>query len=103
MVAASSSHARLRAAIDGDRARIGRGERPTYRVLWAPASDGSIDVTIRELPLIHQFVPDVASVLDGARFLIARTLGVEPTAFDVNPGAIPGSDSRGRANRAIRR
>jgi hypothetical protein len=83
VVAASSSHARLRAAIDGDRARITRGERPIYHVQWAPALDGSIDVTVVELPLIHQFVPDEAAVLDGARFLIARILDVDPTAFAV--------------------
>ena len=78
-----SSHARLRAAIDTDRAWIARGKRPTYHVRWATAIDGSIDVTIEELPLIHQYVPDEASVLDGARFLIARTLDVEPNQFDV--------------------
>lgn len=83
MVAAASSHARLREAIAADRARIARRERPAYHARWAPAVDGSIDVTIKELPLIHQFVPDEASVLDGARFLIARTLAVDPATFDV--------------------
>ncbi|HET8786005.1 MAG TPA: hypothetical protein VFM38_10245 [Candidatus Limnocylindrales bacterium] len=82
-----SSHARLRDAISTDRARIKRGERPTYHVAWAIAVDGSIDVTVRELPLIHQFVPDEASVLDGARFLIARTLEVGPDLFDVTGGS----------------
>ena len=94
--AAASSHERLRAAVAADRHRIAAGDRPTYHVLWAPANDGSIDVTVRELPLIHQYVPDEASVLDGARFLIARTLDVEPTAFDVKPGAIPGGPPTAR-------
>jgi hypothetical protein len=44
---------------------------------------GAVDVRVVELPIVHLFVPDAASVLDGARVLIARTLGVEPTAFDV--------------------
>ena len=83
MVTAASSHTRLGEAIEADRARINRGERPAYHVRWATAPDGSIDVTVAELPLIHQFVPDEASVLDGGRFLIARTLDVEPRAFDV--------------------
>ena len=78
-----SSHARLRATIGADRDRIARGDRPTYHVSWAAANDGSIDVTVRELPLIHQFVPDEAGVLDGARFLIARTLEADPGSFDV--------------------
>ncbi len=78
-----SSHERLHAAIETDRVRITRGERPVYHLRWATAIDGSIDVTVAELPLIHQLVPDEAGVVDGARFLIARTLEVEPTAFDV--------------------
>jgi hypothetical protein len=80
-----SSHARLRAAIDADRARIERGERPVYHAQWAATVSvaDALDVTIRELPLIHQFVPGEADVLDGARFLIARTLGVEANLFDV--------------------
>ena len=85
MTSPASSHARLRAAIEADRSRVARGERPRYHVIWATAVDGSIDVTVRELPLIHQFVPDEAGVLDGARFLIARALDVDPGAFDVSP------------------
>ena len=38
---------------------------------------------IRELPIIHLFVPDYAGVSDGARILIARTLAVDPASFDV--------------------
>ena len=78
-----STHARLQASIDDGRARIARGERPAFHVRWATAIDGSIDVTVAELPLIHQFVSDEAGVVDGARFLIARALEVEPMAFDV--------------------
>jgi hypothetical protein len=42
-----------------------------------------VDVTIRELPIVHLFVPDDRRVLDGARLLIARTLAVDPQSFDV--------------------
>ena len=83
---AGSSHDRLHAAIAAARARIARGEQPTYHARWAWAIDGSIDVTVVELPLIHQFVPDEAAVLDGARFLIARVLEVEPGTFEVVAG-----------------
>lgn len=95
---AASSHARLRAAIDADRDRIARGERPVYHAAWSTAADGSIDVTIRELPLIHQFVPDEAGVLDGARFLIARHLEADPGSFDVAPSAGAPERPRRRAD-----
>jgi len=54
----------------------------------APALTGSgvgltADVTVSELPLVHVFVPDHTRVADGARLLIARTLAVEPEAFDL--------------------
>jgi len=42
-----------------------------------------MDVTIRELPIIHLFVPDHLGVPEGARGLIARTLGVDPASFDL--------------------
>ena len=73
---------RLRATIMRDRERIARGERPTYQATWSPAVD-SVDVRIVELPLIHLFVPDRRGVEEGARVLVARTLEVEPSAFDV--------------------
>ena len=79
------SRARLLAAIEADRQRIAHGERPIYQVLWAVGPD-AVDVTIRELPIIHLFVPDQRAVLDGARLLIARTLAVDPQSFDVAPG-----------------
>jgi len=57
-------------------------ERPLYHA--TTSYDGcAVDVRVRELPTIHLFVPDSAGVLDGARGLIARTLGVSPTSFDV--------------------
>ena len=84
-----SSFDRLRATIAADRERIAGGEHPTYFVRWGAAIDGSIDVTIEELPLIHQFVPDEARVLDGARSLIARTLEVDPGAFDLRSRRAP--------------
>ena len=65
--------------------RIARGERPVFHVVtsW----DGSaVDVRIVELPIVHLFVPDTAGVADGARILIARTLGVNPTSFAIELG-----------------
>ena len=55
-----------------------------YHALWTTSPDGSTgDVTIRELPIIHVFVPDRVRMLDGARGLIARTLAVDPASFDL--------------------
>jgi hypothetical protein len=83
-VSAASS---LRARVERDRARIAAGERPVYTVVTATSIDGSVDVTIRELPLIHLFVPVDASALDGARLIIARALEVDPASFDIHlPG-----------------
>jgi hypothetical protein len=62
---------------------VARGERPVYHVRWRSSEIGAVDITIEELPIIHLFVPDLASVLDGARILIARTLMVDPTSVDV--------------------
>jgi hypothetical protein len=86
---AQSSATRLRAAIVQDRDRIARGERPSYHATWSTSVDGAADVRIVELPLIHLFVPDARGVRAGARLLIARTLDVEPAAFDlevIEPG-----------------
>jgi hypothetical protein len=82
----SSAQSRLRATVEADRLRIRNGDRPLYRVLWATSIDGSVDVTIRELPLIHIYVPDEAGVIVAARLLIARTLDVDPQAFDLGAG-----------------
>ena len=71
-----------RRAIERSRASIAEGRRPMFHVVttW----DGSaVDVRIVELPVIHLFVPDSASVVDGARTLIARTLQVHPDSFTV--------------------
>lgn len=74
----------LRARVADDRRLISSGERPLYHA--TTTFDGSaLDVHVRELPIIHLFVPDAAGVLDGARGLIARTLGVAPDSFDVAP------------------
>lgn len=72
--------------VAADRRRIADGTRPLYHALSAPSVDGSVDVTIRELPLIHLFVPDHAGVLDGARLIIARELAVDSSSFDVQDG-----------------
>jgi hypothetical protein len=80
---AGSAQAALRATVAADRERIASGERPIYHVRTATSIDGSVDVTIHELPLIHLFVPDDAGAIDGARLLIARTLDVDPGSFDV--------------------
>jgi len=79
----TSAAARLRATTARDRARIARGERPAYHATWSTSVDGSADVTVVELPLIHLFVPDAAGVAAGARLIIARALDVDPDAFDV--------------------
>jgi hypothetical protein len=86
-VGKGSSHAKLRATIASDRRRIVAGERPVYHVICATTPDGStVDVMVEELPIIHAFVPDDARVLDGARGLIAQTLGVDEASFDVVVG-----------------
>jgi hypothetical protein len=81
----TSSDARLRAAIQAEQRRIAGGNRPLYHATWTTTPDGPpiVDVRIRELPIIHLFVPDYAGVSDGARILIARTLAVDPASFDV--------------------
>jgi hypothetical protein len=81
----TSSDTRLRAAIHAEQRRIAAGNQPLYHATWTTTPDGPpiVDVMIRELPIIHLFVPDYAGVSDGARILIARTLAVDPTAFDV--------------------
>jgi hypothetical protein len=58
------------------------GERPVYHVAWRTTPE-ALDVTVRELPIIHVFVPDHLGVPEGARGLIARTLGVDPASFDL--------------------
>ena len=85
-VPTSSAAGILRATVSADRRRISTGERPLYHALTATSIDGSVDVTIRELPLIHLFVPDVSGALDGARLLVAQTLGVDSDAFDLRHG-----------------
>ena len=82
----SSAQSTLRAAIDADRLRIANGERPTYHARWTTSIDGSVDVMIHELPLIHLFVPDESGVIVAARLLIAKTLDVDPQAFEVRSG-----------------
>ncbi len=81
----TSSDAKLRAAIHADQRRIAVGNRPLYHATWTTTPEGApiVDVMIRELPIIHLFVPDYAGVSDGARILIAQTLAVDPTSFDV--------------------
>lgn len=85
-VSETSAAATLRARIDQDRARIATGQRPLYHVRSAVSNDGSVDLTIVELPLIHLYVPDSSGVTAGARLLIARTLGVDPASFDLGSG-----------------
>lgn len=78
----------LQRQISEDRRSIAIGERPIYHATWATSLDGgAVDVEIQELPIIHLFVPDESGVLAGARALIARTLGVDPSSFDVQSDA----------------
>ncbi len=78
-----SSASRLSRAVDRGRELIASGRRPRYHATWTTSLDGSVDVRIAELPIIHVFVPDPTRVADGARLLIARTLTVDPLAFDI--------------------
>jgi hypothetical protein len=81
-MSAISADRRLRTRIRADQRRIASGKRPVYHVTWRTGAD-AVDVTVRELPLIHLFVPDDASVPDGARGLIAKTLAVDAASFDM--------------------
>lgn len=83
---------RLRATVEAERQRLAQGERPVYHVACTPAAGGSVDVTVVELPIVHLFVPGMVDVLDGARVLIARTLGVDPHEFDVTLAAATTGD-----------
>ena len=85
-VPSPSAQEQLRETVEADRQRIARGERPHYHALVATSVDGSIDVTVLELPLIHLFVPDEGAAIEGARLAIARALDVDPSAFDVGVG-----------------
>ena len=78
-----SSANRLADTVARDRRRIAEGQRPTYRATWVVGVDGSVDVRVVELPIVHLLVPDPAFVSDGARMVIARTLRVAPGTFDV--------------------
>ena len=76
----------LQTGVAEGRLRIAAGERPVYHATWSTTPDGStIDVHVRELPLIHLFVPDASDVFEGARQLIAKTLEVDPESFLVVP------------------
>lgn len=85
-----SAEQRLRTRIRSDQRRIARGERPVYHVSWTLSPDGTVDVTILELPIVHLFVPDHTGVPDGARGLIARTLVVDETSFELVSQEDPG-------------
>jgi len=77
---------KLRAAAKAEQQRFRRGERPLYHVMWVAAAGGAVEVTVREPPIIHLFVPDRDSALDGARLLIAQTLATDLNAFDLALG-----------------
>ena len=90
-----SARERLRTRIRADQRRISRGERPVYHVSWTLSPDGTVDLTIRELPIVHLFVPDHTGVADGARGLIARTLAVDETSFELVPEEAAGGSGPG--------
>ena len=104
-----SSEAKLRATVAADRQRIAKGERPLYHATWMPSGDGSTDITIVELPIIHLLVASADHALDGARVLIARTLGAGVESFDVAVERrtaelrdYPSSDRRRRSDLDVR-
>jgi hypothetical protein len=90
-----SAKERLRRRIRADQRRISRGERPVYHVSWTLSPDGTLDVTIRELPIVHLFVPDHTGVPDGARGLIAQKLAVDETSFELVSQEAPGRSGPG--------
>jgi hypothetical protein len=81
-VAASGAMRELEERVADGRRRINDGERPVYHVI-STFTGAAVDVRIRELPIVHVFVPDASGVVAGARGLIAKTLGVAPSAFEV--------------------
>jgi hypothetical protein len=85
----------LRDRIDRGRRLIAAGNRPLYHV--TTTYDGAaVDVRVRELPIVHLFIPGTEDALEGARGLIARTLDVSPASFDVTaaaPGSRPPADA----------
>ena len=66
------------------RRRLAAGERLVFHVT-TDGDGAAIDVRVRELSAVHLYVPDTRGVPDGARGLIAKTLGVDPSSFDVIP------------------
>jgi hypothetical protein len=64
------------------RRRLALGHRLVFHVVTE--HDGAaVDVRVRELSAVHLYVPDDRGVLDGARGLVAKTLGVDPASIDV--------------------
>jgi len=66
------------------RRRLADGERLVFHVT-TEGGGAAIDVRVRELSSVHLYVPDTLGVPDGARGLIAKTLGVDPSSFEVVP------------------
>ena len=79
----ASAQSRLRAVVEAEQQRLATGERRLYHVMCTAAAGGAFDVTVRELPTIHLFVPDRATALDGARLLIAQTLATDLNTIDL--------------------
>jgi hypothetical protein len=74
----------LAAQVADARRRMSLTERLVFHV--TTEHDGAaVDVRVRELSAVHVYVPDEQHVLDGARGLIAKVLGVDPASFDVAP------------------
>lgn len=55
----------LRQSIATDRRRVTDGERPRYHAVCRLAPEG-VDITIRELPIVHLFAPDDERLQDAA-------------------------------------
>jgi hypothetical protein len=74
----------MRRQVAAGRRAVAHGQRPVYHLITS--FDGAaVDVRVRELPLVHLFVPDDLGALDGVKALISRTLGVDPGSFGVEP------------------
>lgn len=83
MTTRRSSAARLQAAIEAIAFESRRVSDRSTREVNGQSVRRLPDVRIVELSIIHVFVSEPGAVRDGARVLVARTLGTDPNSFDI--------------------